>query len=72
VDGVSRLDDRALLDDFSHFVPVSGVMGLLEQVDGAAIQREMVPLMQYGLLSGVKTLFGLGEHAGFASLAVQC
>jgi hypothetical protein len=59
VDGVYRLDEGALLDDFFHFVPVSGVMSLLEQVYGAAIQREMVPFVQYVLLDGVQTLFGI-------------
>lgn len=59
VDGVYRLDEGALLDDFFHFLQVSGVMGLLEQVYGAAIQREMVPFVQYVLLYGVKTLFGI-------------
>jgi hypothetical protein len=50
VDGVYRLDEGALLDDFFHFLPVSGVMSLLEQVYGAAIQREMVPVVPYVLL----------------------
>jgi len=59
VDGVSRLDEGALLDDFFHFLQACGVMGLLEQVYGAAIQREMVPFVQYVLLYGVKTLFGI-------------
>jgi hypothetical protein len=59
VDGVYRLDEGALLDDFFHFLQAIGVMGLLEQVHGAAIHREMVPFVQYVLLYGVKTLFGI-------------
>jgi hypothetical protein len=59
VDGVYRLDEGALLDDVFHCWQASGVMGLLEQVDGAAIDREMVPFVPYVLRDGVKTLFGL-------------
>jgi hypothetical protein len=59
VDGVYRLDEGAVLDDFFHFVQRIGVMVLLEQVHGAAIQRAMVPYVQYVLLYGLKTLFGI-------------
>jgi hypothetical protein len=43
VEGVYRRDAGAVLDDFFHFLPSIGVMALLEQVHGVAIQREMVP-----------------------------
>ena len=46
VDGVYRLDEGALLDDFLHFLEAIGVMTLLEQVHGATIHREMVPFVQ--------------------------
>ncbi len=46
VDGVYRLDEGAVLDDFFHFLQRIGVMVLLEQVHGAAIQRAMVPYVQ--------------------------
>lgn len=59
VDGVYRLDEGAVLDEFFHFLPCSGVMALLEQVHGAAIQRAMVPFVQYVLRDGLKTLFGI-------------
>jgi Transposase DDE domain len=59
VDGVYRLDEGALLDDFFHFLQARGVMALLEQVQGTAIQRTMVPCVQYVLLYGLKTLFGI-------------
>ena len=39
VDGVYRLDEGALLDDFFHFLRAIGVMALLEQACGTAIQR---------------------------------
>jgi Transposase DDE domain len=59
VDGVYRLDEGALLDDFFHFLRAIGVMSLLEEAHGSAIQREMVPFVQYVLLYGLKTLFGI-------------
>jgi len=59
VDGVYRLDEGALLDDFFHFLQAIGVMRLLEEAHGAAVQREMVPFVQYVLLYGLKTLFGI-------------
>jgi Transposase DDE domain len=59
VDGVYRLDEGALLDDFFHCLRAIEVMALLEQVDGTAIPREMLPVIQYLLLDGLKTLFGL-------------
>ena len=65
---VARRDEGALLDDFFHFLQASGVMGLLEQVYGAAIQREMVPFVQYVLLYGVKTLLGMESMNALPSL----
>ena len=59
VDGVYKLDEGAVLDDFFHFLQALGVMALLEEVHGVAIQREMVPYVQYVLLYGLKTLFGI-------------
>jgi hypothetical protein len=59
VDGVYRLDEGAVLDDFFHFLRAIGVMTLLEEAHGTAIQREMVPFVQYILLYGLKTLFGI-------------
>jgi Transposase DDE domain len=59
IDGVYRLDEGAVLDDFFHFLQAVGVMALLEQSQGAAIQRKMIPFVQYVLLYGMKTLFGI-------------
>jgi hypothetical protein len=46
VDGVYRLDEGAVLDDFFHFLDQVGVMVLLAEVRGAAIQRQMLPFVQ--------------------------
>jgi hypothetical protein len=59
VDGIYRLDQGALLDDFFHFLQTLGVMALLEQVYSVATHRMMVPFVQYVLLYGLKTLFGI-------------
>jgi hypothetical protein len=50
VDGVYRLDEGAVLDDFFRFLQVLGVLALLEEVHGTAIQRQMVPSVQYVFL----------------------
>ena len=59
VDGVYRLDEGALLDDFFYCLHELGVVDLLGAVQGTAVQREMVPSVQYLLLYSVKTLFGM-------------
>src|SRR6266511_59776 len=59
VDGVYRLDEGALLDDFFYFLQQLGVVDLLNDVRSTAIQREMVPVVQYVLLYSLKTLFGV-------------
>jgi hypothetical protein len=50
VDGGYRLDEGALLDDFFYFLDGLGVVDLLDEVQGTAVQREMVPIVQYVLL----------------------
>jgi hypothetical protein len=68
VDGVYRLDEGAVLDDFFHFLDAIGVMALLSEVHGTATQREMVPFVQYVLLYGLKTLFGIESINALPSL----
>ena len=68
VDGVYWLDERALLDDFLHCLRALGVIDLLADVHGTAIQREMVPFVQSILLDGVKTLFGIERINALPSL----
>ena len=59
VDGVYQLDEGALLDDFFYFLQELGVVDWLGDVQGTAVQREMVPFVQYVLLYSLKTLFGI-------------
>jgi hypothetical protein len=68
VDGVYRLDEGALLDDFLHFLQAIGVLTLLQEAHGAAIQRTMLPFVQYVLLYGVKTLCGMESMNALPSL----
>jgi hypothetical protein len=68
VAGVYRLDEGAVLDDFFHFLQALGVMTLLEEAHGAAIQREMIPFVQYVLLYGLKTWFGIESINALPSL----
>jgi Transposase DDE domain len=59
VEGVYQLDEGALLDDFVYFLRELGVVDGLRDVQGTAVQREMVPFVQYLLLYGLKTLLGI-------------
>jgi hypothetical protein len=68
VDGVYRLDEGALLDDFFQFWRELGVLDLMEGVQGKALQREMVPVVQYLLLYGLKTLFGIASMNALPAL----
>jgi hypothetical protein len=68
VDGVYRLDEGAVLDDFCHFLDQIGVMALLAEVHGTASQREMVPYVQYVLLYGLKTRFGIDSMNALPAL----
>jgi hypothetical protein len=68
VDGVYRLDEGALLDDFFHFLQAIGIMGLLEEAHGAAMHRQMVPFVQYVLLYSMKTLCGMESINALPSL----
>jgi Transposase DDE domain len=68
VDGVYRLDDGALLDDFFYFLHQLGVVDLLRHVQGTAVQREMVPVVQYVLLYSLKTLFGIDSMNALPAL----
>jgi hypothetical protein len=59
VDGVYRLDEGAVLDDFFHSLRPLGVLDLMDGVQGQALQREMVPVVQDLVRYGLKPLFGI-------------
>jgi hypothetical protein len=68
VDGVYRRDEGALLDDFFQFLREVGALELREGVQGTALQREMVPVVQSLLLDGLKTLFGIKSMKALPAL----
>jgi Transposase DDE domain len=68
VDGVYQLDEGAVLDDFFYFLQELGVGDWLGDVQGTAVQREMVPVVQYVLLYSLKTLFGIESMHALPSL----
>jgi hypothetical protein len=45
-DGVHQLDEGALLDHFFYFRQELGVGNWLDDIQGTAVQREMVPIVQ--------------------------
>ena len=71
VDGVYRLDEGAVLDEFFHFLQAIGVMALLEEVHGTAIQREMLPYVQDCLALRGEDVVWPREHERPAPLVVQ-
>jgi Transposase DDE domain len=68
VDGVYQLDEGALLDDFFYFLDGLGVGDGLGDVQGTAVQREMVPIVQYVLLYSLKTLLGIESMQALPAL----
>jgi Transposase DDE domain len=68
VDGVYRLDEGALLDDCFYFLHELEVIAWLDTVQGTAVQREMVPFVQYLLLYSLKTLFGMASMNALPAL----
>lgn len=68
VDGVYRLDEGALLDGFFHFLQALGVMALLEEVHGAAIHRELLPVGQSVLRYGMKPVLGIQRRKALPRL----
>jgi hypothetical protein len=59
VDGVSRVDEGAVLDDFCPRLRQLGVRDLMDGVQGKALQRAMVPGVQDLVRDGVNTRFGI-------------
>jgi Novel STAND NTPase 1 len=68
VDGVYRLDKGALLDDFINFLQKLGVLDPRADVQSRSLQREMVPVVQYILLDGVKIPVGIASMKALLSL----
>jgi hypothetical protein len=59
IDAVYQLDEGALRDDCFSFLPPRGVVDLLDDVQGTAVQRQLVPCVQDVVLDGLQTLLGI-------------
>ena len=68
LDGVYRLDDGAVLDDFFSFLHALGVIALLGDVQGRAVHRQMGPYVHEVLLYRRKTLLGLARMNALPAL----
>jgi hypothetical protein len=55
IDGVYRLDEGAVSDEFFHFLEELGVLEQMAQGQGTALERAMIPCVQYIMLHGLKT-----------------
>ena len=72
VDGVYRLDEGALLDDFFYFLQELGVRRLAGRRPGhGGPARDGARACQYLLLYSLKTLLGIESMNAAAGLAVQ-
>jgi hypothetical protein len=68
INGVYRLDEGALLNDFFGCLQQLGVVDWLGDVRGPAVQREMVPFVPYRLLYSLNTLFGIESMPALPAL----
>jgi hypothetical protein len=59
LDAVYPLGEVGLLDEFSHFLDVSGVLVLLTTLDLPGVKRVFLPVVQFVLLYLLKTLLGI-------------
>ena len=68
LEGVYKLDAGALLDDFFYVLQELGVGEWLGDVQGTAVQREMVPFVQHVPLYSLKTLCGIKSRPALPAL----
>ena len=59
LDAIYGLDEVGLLDGFFHFLEEVGVLSLIEELEVPAIQRVLIPLVQFVLLYMLRVLFGI-------------
>jgi hypothetical protein len=61
LDAVYSLDEVGLLDGFFHFLKQVGIFSLIEGVEMLAIQRVLIPVIQFVLLYMLTILFGIAS-----------
>jgi len=59
LDAVYPLGEVGLLDEFYHFLEISGVLTLIASLELADVQRVFLPVVQFVLLYLLKTLLGI-------------
>src|SRR6266536_6006306 len=76
IEEMHQLSDAGLLDEFFVFLKELGMLEVFEQVSQSAVQRTLVPTVQFVLLYVLKVLLG-GEsmhelpHVLFSDLALM-
>lgn len=73
IDAIYNLDERALMDDFFHFLQEEGVLNILEGMEASSgtIQREMVDFRVYVILYLLKTLHEIESMNALPELLFQ-
>ena len=61
VDAIYGLDEVGLLDGFFEFLKQVGILSLIEEIEVPAIQRVLIPVVQFGLLYMLAILFGIAS-----------
>ena len=59
LDAIYGLDEVGLMDGFFHFLEKVGVVSLIEELEVPAIQRVLIPVLQFVLLYMLRVLFGI-------------
>jgi hypothetical protein len=68
LDAVFPLCDVGLLDEFYHFLEVSGVLAQLTRLELPGVERVFLPVVQFVLLYLLKTLLGIASMNALPAL----
>lgn len=68
LDAIYGLDEVGLLDGFFHFLEEVGVLSLIEEIEVPAIQRVLIPVVQFVLLHMLRVLFGIASMNALPAL----
>lgn len=61
LDAVYELSEAGLLDEFFHFLEITGVRALIGQMTLPSVERVLIPVVQMVLLYLLKTLYGIAS-----------
>ncbi len=68
VDAIYGLDEVGLLDGFFEFLKQVGILSLIEEIEVPAIQRVLIPVVQFVLLYMLAILFGIASMNALPAL----